>query len=135
MIDLDALEALEKAATERPWKAHTETFKFWRNGLDAFDKAHSRGVTPNVSYVWKETEDGERDVFTMLTGNGPTSPQNAALIAALRNSAAALLAEVRAAREWLTEIDHDGRPYSSKKEMQLRDAYRTLVAANSGGEG
>ncbi len=58
------------------------------------------------------------------------SPESSAFIAAIVNAAPALLAEVRAAREWLRDVDES----SNTRGVAYR-SYRALVAANSGGEG
>lgn len=80
-IDLDALEALEKAATEGPWEVradHTE---------------------PRLNTIW--TSEGQIGTLIARTCFAPASVQNAELIAATRNALPALLAELRESREAL----------------------------------
>ncbi len=113
-IDLDALEALEKAATVGDW--------FGEDG-EVYARAPAGGnYTSQITVV--SGSDGE-------TGMNWARAEDIALIAAARNVLPALLAEVRAAREWLKQEDRGGL-WSPE---QAKDAYRALVAANSGGEG
>ncbi len=80
-VDLDRLAALSKAATPGPWDAR----------LDA----------PNI--VWRVHAGGLKVAW--VSDNMYPGEKEAILIAELRNSIDALVAECRAAREWLRTAD------------------------------
>ncbi len=113
-MNLDRLEALEKAATAGPWTRIYGTVSF---------------VEGKVTMCSPGRQDKE-------------VAANSDFIAALRNAAPALIAEVRAARRWLAESDTPIASASADSDMwqfiqtrKAREAYKALVAANSGGEG
>ena len=91
-IDLDKLERLEREATPGPWEPET-----W---CGEYDPGWC-GVGPLCLPSGEEDPDDD----------GPESPcatraaTDAALIAALRNAAPAMIAELRAARECIAELD------------------------------
>ncbi len=119
VLDLDALSKLEAEATPGPWK------EFW-------DHKKVR-VVPESSIFPIFEDDQESDGKRM---------RDAALIAAARNSLPALIAEVKAAREWLAKedaLDESAKgattPYCGEDEFVVaqaaREAYRAIVEVNS----
>ena len=109
MTETPNLPALREAVakmTEGPWTAYRMTHhergddltleeigKYVRNSVA---KSAEKSGSSAFLFVSAEKPDGPADVCHV--GNGPTSPQNAAGIVALRNAAPALLDEVEALR-------------------------------------
>jgi hypothetical protein len=100
--ELARLDELEKAATAGEWKPKAERYPNYRELWHAFDPVLARG---GLDLYWLEVA-GEK--FPAVTGNGPTSEANAALIAAARNALPSLLAELRQLRE-VAELVSKGR--------------------------
>lgn len=92
-VDLDALEALEKAADHSPWETYS------RRDQDGFDVRWGvYGLDPYMP--------GKIDIMYYRK-----PIQNCELIAAMRNALPAMIAELRAARE----VIHTARvPYKAK---------------------
>ncbi len=115
-LDLDKLEALEKAANPKPWEASIgEDMSVYQGS----QYHRVIGPDPNMSSLQNKCE---------LPRYGRRPSEDAALIAELRNSASAMLAEIRAARAWLKAVEEGS---NTKEQAYL--SYRALVAANSGG--
>lgn len=89
MVDLDELERLERAATQWPWAGG--------NAFDIFtdDDAARRGEPGTHIAHTDPSDDKEFD-----KGRADRD-----LIVALRNAAPALIAELRAARERIAELE------------------------------
>lgn len=94
-LDLDALEALERNATEGPWEAVTPS-------------TPGSGDTIADTRSWLSDPDHLSAVTQVRNAHGGKAPDreaNAAFIAAIRNHARALIAEARRARK-LAELAH-----------------------------
>lgn len=103
--DLDALEQLLADATPAPWNFapgphpdRTETKAEYLVGM-------LRGDQDKVWVAYAADPEGDAEDYLVpaITGDGPTSAANAALIANARNLLPALLADLRAARS-LTRV-------------------------------
>ncbi len=105
-LDLDELERLEKAATFVPW------------------------INGPSGIVQSQRAPG----FVFWDDNGSNKECDYPFIAAARNAMPALLAEVKAAREWLAAyapgLGVTGT-YDVTKVNKAREAYRAIVEANS----
>lgn len=89
VLDLDAIEARVNATTPGPWATDPEMA--WRLGGEAHEFVYA-----------PEPADGHGIVaLTGIKGGHPTSPADAAFIAAARTDVPALVAEVRRLREQL----------------------------------
>lgn len=130
MTDLEELERLLAAATPGPWEAgrmDTESYSADYGPWKAVYAEDPRGG------VHKPT--GELLPYQVARGDGDECRANATLIAALRNAAPALIAEVRRLREdvgrWerIAERDH-GAPIQTVH--MLRDDNARLRAALEG---
>jgi len=110
--DLDALEGLIAEATPAPWDfapgPHPDS--------DKTKAAYLLGMLRDEDdKVWvafsADPEGGPEDYLVpAVTGDGPASRANAALIANARNLLPALLAEVRAARQREHEAKQETQP-------------------------
>ncbi len=97
--ELDEIARLEKEATPGPWHGGHNPDGY--DPIDYFRAAYDYGPPGRVHLTCipapgKDVND--EALFTAITGNGPTSEANAALIASLRNAAPALLESARLAR-------------------------------------
>ncbi len=104
MIDLDELEALEKAAT-RGWTYH---YGFNNAGCP-------------TGFVDFDYPKGKMEFLA----------DDAALIAAARNALPALLKEVRAARAWLEAVTDSQHENGAQDIEEAFRAYRAIVEENS----
>jgi hypothetical protein len=99
--DYTELRALLERATPGPWDV-------WRERTDTRDEAVAELVTqveatePFAGAVFLLNANGK---CPALTGCGPTSEANAALIVALRNQAPTLLSENEALRQRVAELE------------------------------
>lgn len=140
-MKLEEIKALIEAATPGPWAPHTEVFKRMCDAVSSFEAAHARGVTPNLTYVWHKSANGDRDKFVSITGNGPCSEANAALIAASRTVLPLLVKVAEAAKGVLPILEqlqrkdiriewHDdlwnGPGYGEDSLEEIRGALREL---------
>lgn len=112
MIDIDALAKLEAAATPAPWR-------YFNNGFDG-------GITgsSNLETNYPPLVFGGEPCEGRLEGD----EDDTLLTIAMRNALPGLLAEVRAAREWLLAYDAPGDAGWRKES----EAYRAIVEANRG---
>jgi hypothetical protein len=118
---LDDLAVKEKAATAAPW--HVSNSTDIDTNLDG-DERHCEWL----SEVTAKGEDATEYLSLLITSCGlhQFAVPNAEFIAALRNYAPRLIAEVKAAREWLNASD---MPHF---EVDAREAYRRLVEQHDG---
>lgn len=116
MIDIDALEALEKAATPGPWYSTSDgacCFKICTNDW----KEHSREAGEWIS---SGSYDGD-------TGWAEKEFSNFSLIAAARNAIPSLIAELRAAREYIAASRETHFYEVSTKMVKALAAYDAVV--------
>lgn len=90
-IDLDELERLEREATQGPWCVESITH-------------HSDCGQHSIEW-YRLYEVYEDDPPLAALGAHPDAGHDAKLIAALRNAAPALFAELRAARKRIAELE------------------------------
>lgn len=146
-MNLKELEALEKAATPGPW---------WANGLD-IESSHvivaegekwvqlyntetgepSRLIKPHQRTDKDDTDDDDIVILSTSSILGDRDFEEAQatadLIVGMRNALPALLAEVKAAREWLRAYEPGlgvKGTYDVTSVNRARDAYRKIVEAN-----
>lgn len=127
-MELEELELLEKAATPGPWFTGSWSGRCYMN------HAHGKGVC-NYEYTMAQ-EPGllacasrpNLEIVGYDDWGKILSDKDAAFLAAARNALPGLIAEVKAAREWLKASDHGTMVEAHER---LRD-YRKAMEANGG---
>lgn len=110
-LDLDGLDALDRAATPGPWTIE------YPGDAERAQPAHLR----------MQGEFGPHEILVDHRRDLSSPLPDAAFIVASRNSLKALVAEVRAAREWLKDYDIAG----TAGGRAARETYRKVVEENS----
>lgn len=105
--ELDALEALHAEATPGPW----EGCYYQSKCIPDLRKVVADCCDAGSLRFWFAAQEGNQDLITAGTGNGPTSEKNLAHVVSMHNALPALLAMAREAIRLRAEIKEGNARY------------------------